>query len=223
MRHFRAAQWRTRGEREGASRCRCRYSGQQEGDGSESCKALPKRTRGVGLPESTKSVARCTTNSESEPYPFFCAVCCGEVGSPTFTVRSSTPPAAAARRCWHIPSLPPPSPSHGRASASPTFHARAAAGRGDVPTCCHHDAAICSYDLLLLTAVIDYVLANAQKPSSMICAQFRPCRREHGRRAPHGHLQAGFARRVRRQSRRGEAPRLAAELVCEACRLAGQR
>ena len=164
-----------------------------------------------------------TSNSESEPYPFFCAVCCGDVGSPTLTVRSSTPPTAAARRCWPIPSLPPPSPSHGRASASPTFHARAAAGRGDVPTCCHHDAAICSYDLLLLTAVIDYVLANAQKPSSMICAQFRPCRREHGRRAPHGHLQAGFARRVRRQSRRGEAPRLAAELVCEACRLAGQR
>ena len=160
---------------------------------------------------------------ESEPYPFFCAVCCGDVGSPTFTVRSSTPPTAAARRCWPIPSLPPPSPSHGRASASPTFHARAAAGRGDVPTCCHHDAAICSYDLLLLTAVIDYVLANAQKPSSMICAQFRPCRREHGRRAPHGHLQAGFARRVRRQSRRGEAPRLVAERVREACRLAGQR
>ena len=173
--------------------------------------------------ESRTEFPTATTNSESEPYPFFCAVCCGDVGSPTFTVRSSTPPTAAARRCWPIPSLPPPSPSHGRASASPTFHARATAGRGDVPTCCHHDAAICSYDLLLLTAVIDYVLANAQKPSSMICAQFRPCRREHGRRAPHGHLQAGFARRVRRQSRRGEAPRLAAELVCEACRLAGQR
>ena len=89
--------------------------------------------------------------------------------------------------------------------------------------CCHHDAAIHSDDLLLLSTVIYYVLANARKPSLTICAQFRSCRREHGRRAPHGHLQACFARRFRRQSRRGEAPRLAAELVCEACRLAGQR
>ena len=102
----------------------------------------------------------------------------------------------------------------------PTFRARAAAGRGDVPRCCHHDAANYSYDLLLLTAVIVYVLTNDRKPSAMIFAHFCSCRREHGRRAPDGHLQAAGAQRNRHQSRRGEAPRLAAERVLEACRQA---
>ena len=103
----------------------------------------------------------------------------------------------------------------GWARNAPTY--THAAGRGDAPACCHHDAANYSYDLLLLTTVIDYVRTNARKPSAMIRKHFRPHRHDHGRRALDGHLQAAGARRVRRQSGRSEAPRLPAERLREAC------
>ena len=148
----------------------------------------------------------------------------------------STRPSASNRsvdrpRCAPRHHRPPPRatagaslPSHHRTRPTaarvprPTFRARVAAGRGDAPACCHHDAANYSYDLLLLTTAIDYVRTNARKPSASIRTHVRPHRRDHGRRALHGHLQAAGARRVRRRSGRGDVPRGSPGHASEDCR-----